>query len=132
MKFEFNREPEDSECGAGMLVGVDGCHYRTAQEAFHISVLGMCGCGLPVESFNFLKAVAACFDRRAKGEWLNAEKAVTELVKADPEIVAHVLAHVLSHLDVLEHGGGVGGSWLTDKGAALVDLADATEEDFED
>lgn len=132
MKFEFKREPEDSECGAGMLVGADGCHYRTAQEAFHFSVLGMCGCGLPVESFNFLKWVTACFDRRDKSKWINAEEAVTALVKTDPEIVAHVLAHVLSRLDVLEHGGSVGGSWLTDKGAAFVDLADATEQDFED
>lgn len=132
MKFEFKREPDDSDCGAGCLVGEDGCHYENEHQAFHFAVLGMCGCGLPTESFNFLKGVAACFDRRTKGEWIDAEQAVSLLVKKDPDIAAHVLAHVLSHLDVLEHGGSVCGSWLTDKGAALVDLPDATDADFED
>ncbi len=106
----------------GCFIGPDGCHYETEWEARHIGVLGMCGCGWPETTYNFLREVIKQFDRRDKSkEWVNAESKVVEMVKANPEIAAHALIHFISDKEVIEHGSGVGGSWLTKSGEEIVD-----------
>ena len=91
-------------------------------------------CRAPEDAFNFCRDALACFDRRGcsddppKREWINAEKAVEELIKARPDDAAHVFAHLLYHLGLLEHGVSVGGSWLTDDGTRIVDMEPATQE----
>lgn len=46
----------------------------------------------------------------------------------------HIILSLLNHVDLLEHGGGIGGSWLTDKGrrvlASLEELA-KTDQDLD-
>ena len=114
-KFEWKRDPSN-DC----WVGPDGCHYDEKWEARNIGVLGMCGCGWPEETFNFLRQILSLFDRR-KEPWINAEKAVEKLVIENPRIAAHTLLHFLSDKNVLEHGGSVGGSWTTERGNDIVD-----------
>jgi hypothetical protein len=63
--------------------------------------------------------------------WLNAEEAVRDLVLRQPEVAAHVMSHLLTNLRLLEHGGSVGGSWLTTMGEHIVDERAATGEDFD-
>lgn len=117
----------------GALIGPDGCHYPNEHQAAHFGLLHLCGCGMPEEAFNFCRDVLACFDRRGchdnppTKEWIDAEAAVEAIIKARPSEAAHVLAHLLTHLDLLEHGGSVSGSWLTDDGERIVDLGPATE-----
>ncbi len=114
-----------------MLVGPDGCHYENEHHVLHYAVLHLCGCGQPEEAFNLCRDVLDCFDRREarKGgdEWIDAEAAVTEIIKTRPEITAHVISHLLTHFDLLEHGSSVGGSWLTTRGERVVDHGPMTE-----
>lgn len=116
----------------GMLIGPDGAHYENEHQACHYALLKLCGCGSPEDAYNFCRDVLACFDRRGKGDWIQAEDAVAAIIKERPGDAAHVIAHLLTHLDLLEHGGSVGGSWLTDNGARIVDLGPMTEEHIGD
>jgi hypothetical protein len=109
------------------FIGADGCHYETEWEARHIGQLGMCGCGQPEEAYNFLRQVLSICDRRGchdnppTKEWVMIEPEIAKLIAAKPDTVAHVLLHFLTDKDVLEHGGSVGGSWLTPAGEEIVD-----------
>ena len=119
--FEFKTDPSN-----GYLVGPDGCHYQTEKHAFHYAFLGMCGCGSPEDAYNFCRDVLTKFDRRANHEddklpWVMAEDEVKKLILERPDDAAHVLSHLLSERKLLEHGGSVGGSWLTKWGEQLVD-----------
>ena len=126
--FEWKRDPANE-----MWIGPDGAHYDELWEARSIGVLGMCGCGAPEEAFNFLREVLSICDRRGvhddppTREWIDAEAAIENLVKAKPDIVAHVLLHLLTDKDVIEHGGSVSGSWLTPSGEDIVDGGPAVE-----
>lgn len=126
----LQRAPEN-----GMLVGPDGCHYENEHQAMHFAVLGLCGCGDTTGAYNFCRSVVACFDRRGVHDdpptrpWIDAEKAVAEIIKADPEMAAHVIAHLLdARRSLLEHGSMVGSSWLDENGVRLVDMPPATDE----
>lgn len=118
----------------GCLIGPDGCHYENEHQACHYALLKLCGCGDPEEAYNFCRAVLMAFDRRPIGEreWIDAEDAVRDLISAKPDIAAHVMGHLLTNLKFLEHGGNVGGSWLTLDGERIVDLGPITEELLED
>ncbi len=131
-RFEFKTAPEN-----GYLVGPDGCHYRTKQHAFHYAFLGMCGCGCPEDAYNFCRDVLSKFDRREnhrddKAPWIDAEAAVKALILERPDEAAHVLSHLLTERDLLEHGGSVGGSWLTAWGEQLVDGGPMPEDGLSD
>jgi hypothetical protein len=131
--FEFKTDPEN-----GCLIGPDGCHYETEQQAFHFAFLGLCGCGSPDEAYDFCRDVLLCFDRRGchddppTKEWIMAEEAVTAIIKERPDQAAHVLAHLLTERKLLEHGGSVGGSWLTKWGEQLVDAGPMRENALSD
>lgn len=111
----------------GMLEGPDGCLYESRWEVFSMCVLGMCGCGSPEDAYNFLREILIRSDRRGAldtpptRDWVNLQDAVRDLVVANPEIAAHCLLHFLSDKNVIEHGGSVGGSWLTKLGEQIVD-----------
>ena len=111
----------------GFWKGPDGCDYEQQWEARSMGVLGMCGCGFPKEAYNFLRRLIELCDRRGYLSdpptkiWVDAEKEITKVVKENPEITAHVLMHFLNDKEVLEHGGTVGGSWLTKLGEDIVD-----------
>jgi hypothetical protein len=111
----------------GCLIGPDGCHYENEHQAAHFALLHLCGCGTPEDAFNLCRDILLCFDRRS-GEWIDAKAKVVAIIKDRPDDVAHTIAHLLSHLKLLEHGGSVGGSWLTDDGCRIVDLPPATAE----
>jgi hypothetical protein len=119
----------------GMLIGPDGVHYENEKQVFHFGVFGMCGCGEPEEAYNFLLGILKLADRRAcnasagrAAEWVDLEAEVAQAIRFDPETTAHVLLHLLTERGVIEHGGSVGGSWLTDLGAQIVDAGHVTTE----
>lgn len=119
----LKKDPEN-----GMLVGPDGCHYDNEHQAAHYGLLHLCGCGCPEDAYNFCRDVLSAFDRRGDRPWINAEDVVKAIILQRPDEAAHVIAHLLSHLNLLEHGGSVGGSWLTDDGARIVDMGPMTED----
>lgn len=122
----------------GLLIGPDGAHYFNEHQAAHFGLLHLCGCGCPEDAYNFCRDALACFDRRGCHDnpptraWINAEDALKVLVQDRPDDAAHVLAHLLSHLDLLEHGSSVGGSWLTKDGERIIDMGPTTEELMDD
>jgi hypothetical protein len=125
----LKRDPEN-----GYLIGPDGCHYTNEHQAAHYGLLMLCGCGSPDDAYNFCREALACFDRRGchdhppTRDWINAENALKKLIQDRPDDAAHVLAHLLTHLRLLEHGGSVGGSWLTDNGERIIDMGPVTED----
>ncbi len=122
--MDWPRDPDN-----GMLIGPDDCHYDTEQEIFHFAVLGLCGCGDTDGAYNFcVRALQRCDTR---SEYRFAEDGVKELVRSDPDMAAHVLQHLLTDKDVIEHGGSVGGSWLTDMGEAIVDAGEVNTQSEE-
>lgn len=98
---------------------VDGVSYDDAADYLWVGVLGGCGCG----SADLL-----------------ADKAVAvlknfELEPTDPSrfyvgenVTNELLAHWLDSKGLLEHGGSVSGSWLTDKGKEVLQLIKDYEE----
>ncbi len=130
--FEFKTDPDN-----GYLLDPDGCHYRTERQAFHFAFLGMCGCGCPEDAYNFCRDVLTKFDRRASradrsAPWVNAEDEVKKLILDHPDEAAHVLSHLLTARKLLEHGGSVGGSWLTKWGEQIVDGGKMEEDELSD
>ena len=129
----LKRDPEN-----GYLIGPDGCHYENERQAAHYGLLKLCGCGNPTAAFNFCRDALALFDRRGchetppTREWIMAEDALRELIIQRPDDAAHVFAHLLNHLDLLEHGGTVGGSWLNKDGERIVDMGPCPEDGLED
>ena len=123
MTDKFKRDPEN-----GMLIGPDECHYDTEQDVYHFAVLGLCGCGNPADAYNLARAILRICDRRKYHEtrsgkdWLDIEAESAKLIAAKPEMTEHLLLHFLTKCNVIEHGGSVGGSWLTATGEAIVDL----------
>lgn len=131
-EFEFKIDPAN-----GMLIGPDGGHYQTPLHAYHYAFLGLCGCGNPEDAYNFCRDALAKFDRRGCRDgrdlpWMDAEDAVRDLIKEKPDVAAHVLAHLLTERNLLEHGGSVGGSWLTKWGEQLVDAGQIAEDGLSD
>lgn len=43
------------------------------------------------------------------------------------ETLLYLSAYVLDHIKATEHGGGVGGAWITDKGKRLLEILDRYE-----
>lgn len=123
----LKRDPEN-----GCLVGPDGCHYENEHQACHYALLKLCGCGAPEEAYNFCRDALLAFQRIEGAPWIDAEAKLTDLIKARPDTAAHVLAHLLTHLDLLEHGSSVGGSWPTEDGKRIIDLGSMTEALMED
>jgi hypothetical protein len=98
------------------LLGPDGIDYPNEIQLIHYALLRLCGCGDPAEAHNVCRDVLECFDRRDPlgVKWINAPEAAERIVRERPGAAVEVLAHLFTHLGLLEHGGAVGGSWLTD------------------
>ena len=92
----------------------DGCWYDSPAEYIWIGILGGCGCGsgdLPDRAVEVLKNFGR--EHLSKERWS---------VYDDP--TNEVLAHWLDSKELIEHGGSIGGSWLTDKGKELLKLVE--------
>ena len=125
----LKRDPENR-----YLIGPDDCHYFNEHQAAHYGLLHLCGCGSPEDAYNFCRGALACFDRRGypdntpTKDWVNAETSLAQLIVRQPNITAHVFAHLFTHLDLLEHGSSVSGSWLTKDGERIIDMEEITNE----
>lgn len=95
---------------------LDGCHWESPLEAFGMSVLGFCGCmdpkGMADQIVDYLAIVA-----RREGELSNWESARAMLYERFPEEWYRLLIqYLVDDKELTEHGGSVGGAWLTDAG----------------
>ena len=72
-----------------------------------------CGCGIPESAAARLRDVLALhplYDHRKEFEQLLPDSGFQ-----------HLILYILDHFDLTEHGSGVGGGWLTDKGKAVLE-----------
>jgi len=124
----LKRDPKN-----GCLIGPNGGHYENEHQAAHYDLLMLCGCGSPEDAYNFCRDALACFDRRGCAhDWIDAEDALKDLIQKRPDDAAHVFAHMLTHLSLLEHGSSVGGSWPTNNGERIIDMGPMTRELMDD
>lgn len=124
-RFEFKRDPENQ-----MLVGPDGCHYDTEAAAMYYGQMKFCGCGCPEEVHRFTMKCVGAFDRDKVG-WGGETgiAAIRSVVSADPEAAAYFIAYAIENMDLTEHGGSVGGSWLTERGKQFLEIGAMMEEE---
>jgi hypothetical protein len=124
-RFEFKRDPENE-----MLIGPAGCHYENERQAMYFDQLGFCGCGNPADQHVFVAKCLEAFDREKTGwEPGTGLDKIAALVIENPEEAAYFIAYALDKVDLIEHGGSVGGSWLTDRGKQFLEIGPMTEED---
>ncbi|PSK57055.1 hypothetical protein B0E38_02586 [Streptomyces sp. 111WW2] len=70
--------------------------------------LGLCGCGSPDDAFDLIRdllKLAPFYDHRTEVVALIGDGAAS-----------HIILSTLDTADLIEHGGSIHGSWLTDKG----------------
>lgn len=99
----------------------DGCHYKSPSEYLWIAILGGCGCGsgdLPYRAAEVLRNFGR--EHLSKERWSVYDDAANE-----------VLAHWLDSKGLIEHGGSVNGSWLTDKGEELLHIINSAPKESE-
>lgn len=92
-----------------------GCSWSSPTSWFFIDILGGCGCGL-TESEE--RAVALL-------ENFAAEHADRKDFKWD--VGYEILAHWFDSHNLIEHGSGITGSWLTDKGREIYEVIQSTK-----
>lgn len=119
-KWEFKIDPDNN-----MLIGPNGCHYEEHEKpnAMYFDQLGLCGCGRPECIHKLIVDCAMMFDRD-KNRWDGEAgvKGIEKIVKERPDYVAEFIAHFLDQKDLIEHGGSVYGSWLTERGKQFIEI----------
>lgn len=99
-------------------------HLDEFPELRHRNPLERCGCGRPEDVLEFVCKVLQLLEKRyerppgpdAYEACLNGLKEIG-LDLYTP--IGEFTLHTLDHLGFLEHGSGIGGSWLTSKGEQL-------------
>lgn len=92
----------------------DGCRYPTAFDAFWSGTLGLCGCG--IDEPKRVVALILWTLLAAKERDVGAFDLYPEDWNAP---IVYFALHVLDSAGVVEHGSGVGGSWLTLDGVEI-------------
>lgn len=80
--------------------------------------IGICGCGNPEDAYALIRGILELAPLHQ--DW----RAARALFGDGPGSggAYHVVLSVLTNAKLLEHGGGIGGSWLTGKGKHYRDL----------
>lgn len=89
--------------------------------------LPICGCGRPETAWSLIRDVLRLCP------FFDNPQAVRDLFKEEGSY--HIVLGVLTEADLIEHGGGVGGSWLTPDGGRLLRIlneADDIDEWYEE
>ena len=101
-KKEKEIKKEDWFAGNYEYTDNKGVSWNSPQERFVIGLCGICGCGLDQIKYDIIQVfIDIAEDRQIKDTKYN-----------------ELILNVLTHADLLEHGTGIHGSWLTDKGKA--------------
>ncbi len=119
--------------------------------SFYYNRLKFCGCGCPVDTLKFLKGFLNKYSKTQNDMWEADRKDRSmyhdlhqlgklssfgmNISSGDKNIQDGVIDFVMYSLDnigVLEHGGSIGGAWLTDYGKEVVDsLNKLTDDELE-
>jgi hypothetical protein len=123
--------------GDGPALHVGGCCYESPEDAFHTGVLGFCGCGNPEQIVALFQAFLALL----RSQWAETRADDPTRLDLTPERQAMyrrhreerdalfandtlglVVAYEADRVGLTEHGGAIGGEWLTDAGELWLDL----------
>src|SRR5690242_19610170 len=99
--------------------------------------LKFCGCGDPEAVYELVRDLLELFGERtdyirslSPGEWATGGPRTCEQVReriTNSEAAYYAILYWLDGADLLEHGGSVGASWLTEKGYHYLGLMRAHE-----
>lgn len=103
--------------------------------------LKFCGCGRPQDTMlfikDFLNVIYDKFESKLNyDEYQNRLKEVFQFQNIENHFtdtqygIFQFVAYYLDEIGIIEHGGGIGGAWLSDVGKQLRDLLNNVE-DFE-
>lgn len=99
----------------------DEIRYPNEVQRFYYEELNWCGCGCPGEVLTFMRDVLQAINNRSEN-WTDETNAkIFELVPRDTALGTSYLYMLDAH-GLLEHGGSIGGSWLTDKGKDILKM----------
>lgn len=102
MKYKLTKD-DDSEFG---FIDQDGVSHRNPMEWLWTEILGGCGCGSSEDfaerAWKLLERFATPHDERTGNIY--------------DEEANEILAHWLDSKKLIEHGAGIGGSWLSEEG----------------
>lgn len=90
----------------------DGVSWSSIKAWFFTGVLGGCGCG---SSDELGERAIVVLENFASDDWENRFSVYDN--EAD-----EVLAHWMHSRDLIEHGSGISGSWLTEKGKNVFEI----------
>ena len=100
-------------------IGIAPSIYETLIEARWIEEMKFCGCGAPEETREWLGKVMAIIGKRRTPEWASWDE-VEATIQGDKSSLTYFVLYVLDAMGLTEHGGSVGGCWLTEKGRKLL------------
>lgn len=92
-------------------------------------VMDFCGCGRPDEVSFMVRDILKAIDNKFNNFNKMSDKEVFDMFDKElkdilgfdsKNIVFEFILHVLNSADLLEHGSGVGGSWLTNYGEEIL------------
>lgn len=87
--------------------------------------MGMCNCGNPEDVKKFLYELLKNHKGHISGEITYDEMVKTReriIKETDTDVIFEFVFHVFERIGLLQHGGSVYGSWLTEKGERFFDL----------
>jgi hypothetical protein len=85
--------------------------------------MDLCGCNVPGQAwevFGWILSLCPLYD----GGWRDVENRFTPGG-------AHIILGVMENAGLIEHGGSIGGSWITKKGQWVLDRLNAIEGDVD-
>lgn len=83
--------------------------------------LKFCNCGNPEEGYAALRDTLAAYDNdEAVGGWEGRCERTDKWWKERGDGYAHLLLYFIDTAGLLEHGGSVGGSWLSEEGKLVL------------
>lgn len=107
--------------------------YPNEVQEFYYETLEWCGCGNPDEALAFMRDVLQVIHDRSKDNSLPSERRIpyaqskwakhtAKLNAMLPGALGLSYLYMLSALGLTEHGGSVGGSWLTIEGDRVLSI----------
>lgn len=103
----------------------DGCTHEDLNSAIWVGIFGFCGCGDPDYQLEKIYQVLKIMKLGESNR--DAYKAIYDTNEYD------IYLYLLDKHEFTEHGSSIGGSWLTEKGTALLYvLRHILEHDIED
>lgn len=97
--------------------------------------LGLCGCGSPEDTNEVIRLILIAQNQET---WEDKQKSLNNVCNINVDenynyngLIQFVL-YILDSHEFLEHGGSIGGAWLTEKGKIFLDLLNCEKESIEE